>query len=687
MRAGGTLGSRLLAVVATAVVVTGLALAASAAVRGPESDAVDALRKVRRALDAGDLERVLKRLARLDPSPLADHAALLRVRALHPLGRKDEAIAAAEAGLSLDPPRELEFLLLQEIARIEIARGRLLEAYKAGQRAWESTGDPERAAALAHELAQAFDASGLPGDALQLYRRVWSDWPLADVAGPAFERSEQLTQGTGAPPAPVYALLQRANRLREAFRCAAAQPLYERVVLRAAELDTSALRGAREGRARCLFDTRRYAEAAEAFAQLARDRSDPGSVDFGVLSARAWSRAGEESRALAELAALRKRAKAEDRAQIDFWSALTLRTLQPARYRELLARVERQIAVQSLASEARWRLAWEDFVAGQYARALERMTPLAQGNALDVEVQRARYWVALGSRESDPETSQRLLRELSQAQPLSYYGMLAGGQVEVQPELSRSLLGPRPAEPIHARAARAGWLIDGGFPELARAELASWLAAERLGRSQRLQAAGLLHEIGEHYRAVQTVSDGFAGILEQGIDPDWREAWELAWPRPFEPQVHSAVAEFGFDPTLVWAVMREESTYRPAVESPAGAIGLMQIIPPTGQRIAERLGFAGFGPENLRHPELNIRFGTYYLKDLVERFEGSWPLAIAAYNAGPEAVTRWMDDGGRRSDDIFVESVPYGETRRYLRRVLRSQRMYRLLYTPGPADR
>jgi soluble lytic murein transglycosylase len=684
MRAGGSPASKLLALIAT-----GLAFAASAAVRGPESDAVDALRRVRQALDAGDLERVLKRLARLDSSPLADHAALLRARAQHQLGRKDDAIAAAEAGLRLDPPRELEFLLLQEIARIEIGRGRLLEAYKAGQRAWESTGDAERAAALAHELARAFDANGLPGDALQLYRRVWSDWPLAEVAEPAFERSEQLTQGTGAPAAPVYSLLQRANRLREAFRCAAALPLYERAVLRAAELDASAQRGAREGRARCLFDTRRYAEAAEAFAQLAKDRKDPESVDFGVLSARAWSRTGDESRALADLAALRKRASPEDRAEIDFWSALTLRTVQPARYRELLVQVERQTAVDSLASDARWRLAWDDFVAGEHAKALERMTPMSQGNALDVEVQRARYWVALGSRESDAERSQHLLRELAETQPLSYYGMLAGGQLEAasRPELSRSLLGPRPAEPIHARAARAGWLIDAGFPELARAELASWLAAERLGRSQRLQAAALLHEIGEHYRAVQTVSDGFAGVLEQGIDPEWREAWELAWPRPFEPQVHSAVAEFGFDPTLVWAVMREESTYRPAVESPAGAIGLMQIIPPTGQRIAEQLGFAGFGPENLRLPELNIRFGTYYLKDLVERFEGSQPLAIAAYNAGPEAVTRWVDDGGLRSDDVFVESVPYGETRRYLRRVLRSQRIYRLLYTPEPPSR
>jgi soluble lytic murein transglycosylase len=126
--------------------------------------------------------------------------------------------------------------------------------------------------------------------------------------------------------------------------------------------------------------------------------------------------------------------------------------------------------------------------------------------------------------------------------------------------------------------------------------------------------------------------------------------------------------------------MREESTYRPGVESPVGAIGLMQIIPPTAERIAAQLGLEGFAPDKLRVPDLNIRFGTFYLNSLVELFSGSQPLAIAAYNAGPEAVNRWLEHDGANSDDVFVESVPYAETRKYLRRVLRSQRIYRLLY-------
>src|SRR5262249_47177125 len=84
----------------------------------------------------------------------------------------------------------------------------------------------------------------------------------------------------------------------------------------------------------------------------------------------------------------------------------------------------------------------------------------------------------------------------------------------------------------------------------------------------------------------------------------------------------------------------------------------------------------------LYDPNTNIRIGTYYLKELVEQFQGSRAHAIAAYNASPEVVRRWLEQEKGVADDEFVDSVPYGETRRYLRRVLRSYRMYQLLYAP-----
>src|SRR3989338_8623112 len=106
-----------------ALLLSALAVSASAALRGPGSDAVRVLRKVHQALDEGKLERSLDQLTRLDRETLADHAAWIRARVLRQLGRSDVAIEAARAGLQLDPPRELVSLLFEEIARVEIDRG------------------------------------------------------------------------------------------------------------------------------------------------------------------------------------------------------------------------------------------------------------------------------------------------------------------------------------------------------------------------------------------------------------------------------------------------------------------------------------------------------------------------------------------------------------------------------------
>ena len=278
------------------------------------------------------------------------------------------------------------------------------------------------------------------------------------------------------------------------------------------------------------------------------------------------------------------------------------------------------------------------------------------------------------------------LRALAEDVPLSYYGLLAAQRVGSS-ALERSILGPRlaQAEPAPLRRAR-----------LLRRR---WLSRGRPGRAGELLRQGpvwdassastlarLFYRTGDPHRAQQLIQSGFGAALERGIDPIWRDAWELAWPQAFREWVASAEQEFRFDPALVYAIMREESEYRPEVSSPAGALGLMQIIPPTANRIAAELALAGFEPTQLFDPALNIRFGTFYLRSLVARFEGSRPLAIASYNAGPEAVSRWLRLDGPQPDDVFVDSVPYGETRRYVRRVLRSYHLYQLLYPDPPAQ-
>ena len=662
----------------------GLALAVllavvTGAVPDPNIDPVPVLRKARRDHDNGKLQKALARLAVLEESELADHVALLRTRILREQGRAEEASAAARRGLGRDPPSQIRARLEHQIAAIAIERGELIEAYAAQRRAWESSRDPEKSAELMAELARVFDERMLPGDALKLYWKVWQTWPLAEASAAAYERSQMLVRATGAKPPETRALLRYAHRQRESAHCKRALPVYEQVLARD-PLEVAERASADRGRADCLFDRRRYLEAATAYRLIAE--ADPDDSDAAIRVARSWARAGRNDAAVGQFdrVARAKQTSRAARARANYLKAVVIRTSEPVRAESLFREVERQRSASGLSRMARWRLAWSDLRRGDYAAALPRLDVLSRGSKWDVEVQRARYWRAVAHLQTDRSAGRGMLRELTETLPLSYYGVVAADRLDEESALERSFVGDRPRGSVQRPALRARWLMEGGYPDLARDEIDSWLRTRKLDRAARIAAAQLLHELGDYFRGVRTVVDGFGGALEQGIDPEWREAWQLAWPRPFDPTVRSATEEFEFDAALVWAVMREESTYRPDIASPAGAIGLMQIIPPTGDQIAGYLGVDRFETDRLREPVTNIRFGTFYLKRLVGRFQGSQPLAIAAYNAGPDVVSSWIKRDGKSEHDVFVESVPYSETRRYLRRVIRSQRIYQLLY-------
>lgn len=128
--------------------------------------------------------------------------------------------------------------------------------------------------------------------------------------------------------------------------------------------------------------------------------------------------------------------------------------------------------------------------------------------------------------------------------------------------------------------------------------------------------------------------------------------------------------ESRLDPLFVAAVVRTESRFRPGVVSRSGAIGLMQITPDTGRWIAQQLGETGFAVDDLYDPQVNLRFGTWYLRYLIDRFPGAIERALAAYNAGPSAVARWEQEG----------TSYYPETVTYIDRVNRNRRAYDLLY-------
>lgn len=151
-----------------------------------------------------------------------------------------------------------------------------------------------------------------------------------------------------------------------------------------------------------------------------------------------------------------------------------------------------------------------------------------------------------------------------------------------------------------------------------------------------------------------------------------------ARPRAYADLVEAAARRNGVDPNLLFAVMRVESIFNRRIVSYAGAVGLMQIMPHTGRRIALKLGRTEFQVSDLLDPATNLEMSAWYLASLLRRFDGRLPLAIASYNGGPHNVRLWMR--GHQADmplDAFLERIPFSQTHRYVRRVLTHYAAYR----------
>ena len=133
-------------------------------------------------------------------------------------------------------------------------------------------------------------------------------------------------------------------------------------------------------------------------------------------------------------------------------------------------------------------------------------------------------------------------------------------------------------------------------------------------------------------------------------------------------------------PSLVASVIMHESKFSENVHSPRGAIGLMQLMPETAEWIAGQLGETDFSLQMLHEPEMNIRYGTWYLALLEQEFEGNLALALAAYNAGRGVVHEWMEENDWSSDFEDISAIPYPETRIYVERVLKDKKHYETLY-------
>ncbi|MBN1947575.1 MAG: transglycosylase SLT domain-containing protein [Bradymonadales bacterium] len=163
-------------------------------------------------------------------------------------------------------------------------------------------------------------------------------------------------------------------------------------------------------------------------------------------------------------------------------------------------------------------------------------------------------------------------------------------------------------------------------------------------------------------------------------EPDQRESWSVSYPRAYPELVVEHSERYGVNPYIIWSLMVVESSFNPDAVSRSDARGLLQVIPKTGELIAQRMGRVDFGPDDLFDPEVAIEFGCYYFGELMTKFSGQELLAFAGYNGGPHNVARWLEGWGDLPMDAFIEMIPRQQPREYTKKVLRHLALYRQIY-------
>jgi soluble lytic murein transglycosylase len=234
--------------------------------------------------------------------------------------------------------------------------------------------------------------------------------------------------------------------------------------------------------------------------------------------------------------------------------------------------------------------------------------------------------------------------------------------------------------------ARGLALLEVGEIDDARRELSRALGDSAATDPEVAWAVALLYEeAGLPEVAEMVISARLGEHLAHYPEGRWKTCWEIAYPRPFGDLVERASAASGIPPVLTWAVMRQESAFVADARSSSDAYGLMQLIVRTARGLVRGTSF-GADPESLKRPEVSITLGAKLLGGLRASYPANRALAIAAYNGGGGSVARWLAARPHEDFDLWVEEIPFEETRGYIKRVLSNEAAYAFLYAPASLD-
>lgn len=573
------------------------------------------------------------------PGSVRPYGEMLRVLGLERTGKKKEAYDAALALYLSGPPEDLKYYVSYALSRLT---GNPEEKRKWLRRMAAFTGDRNQAARALEGLMEFRDPSFSDAAAL-LKVRPGNSRALTVLkdAPPSAERSFRLGYG---------AYLAGRNKDAAAY-------------LSEVPLTGPFSQTAMYHRAMVLYRTKNYGDALPLLTRLL-------FTEKGEFAERAAGKIG----AIGEKGF---RARAQEilyRASRELKGAGA--AASSAAYAELLEGKKRKAeedrilkvhAGSKAASGILWNRAWEQWKSGRYDRAFPLFLEGSRGRAKGLPEHL--YWAGRCLEEmGELEKRDMIFQVLVKDHPFSVYSHMAspdwkpvftreGGLARTETELERWGFA------VHSE------IIRSGSSDPAERYNGAWLA-RWLGREE------------DAYRAMRP--------LEPYLKTSGGLSLEMArylYPRPFEKEVLKAAGYFGLDPNLIWAVMRQESAFNPGAVSSAGASGLMQLMKKTAQWEADTIGIKKY---DIFSPSDNVTLGAAHLSRLTRTYD-RLEYALAAYNAGGGSVNRWNREGEEKPRDLWIEAVPFRETRGYVKNVLANYKVYGWLYgaealTPGCPD-
>jgi soluble lytic murein transglycosylase len=548
------------------------------------------------------------------------------------------------------------------------------------------------------------EAEGQTSKAIDLYLRLYVDYPTAKQSLLAFDRLHVLSPGLLMAPAAYELLLRRAENLMTAGMNREAQStLRELAAIAAPNQNLSARRWILLAQAESNLGK---SGAALAVLDKATDTNPIFQEHVLYLKAVCYRRLKQES----EFPQMRNNAV---RLYPDspfteklLYSAATYfdveGRLSEARgtYQQLLEMFPKGNYFQT----ALWKVPFYSYVEGRYYDALSGFWNYLKFLENPHSAVAPIYWMArcyenLG----DPNTAAILYRRAAMLGGHGYYGRLAseaGRNLQNQKAVlavvhprtiqwtqvneflttlrppENSIANPSPAAAQIIECARQ--LYAGGLSELALAELRPTLRELPGDKGLSLFSARIYAEQGDYDSAFRTLRRAFPDYDCRAIENLPEEVWNLLYPFEHWRIVSKQAAVHGLDPSFVMGLIRQESAFNQRARSAANARGLMQVLPSTGRVLAKGEGIK-YSTEKLYQPDVNINLGVKHLAALIRQYEGREELALAAFNAGDTRVALWMSRAGKIDMPEFVERIPFSETRGYVKQVLTNTAYYREL--------